>query len=211
VATFLDLDTFRATPLVEVPFQFVIVPGFVKRQARAALEADFPRIRHAGSLPLNDVAYGPGFAAFLAELRGPEFQAAVSEKFGLDLSGRPTMVTVRGRARKRDGRIHTDTATKIITVLIYLNDAWGAEGGRLRLLRRSDDLDDMVAEVPPEWGNLIAFRRSENSFHGHKPFEGPRRVVQLNWVTDQAVVDREVSRHKLSARVKRLLPWLGGY
>ena len=27
-------------------------------------------------------------------------------------------------------------------------------------------------KVPPEWGTLLAFRRAENSFHGHKPFVG---------------------------------------
>ena len=36
------------------------------------------------------------------------------------------MITVRGRCAAKDGRIHTDTPTKLITVLIYFNDQWEA-------------------------------------------------------------------------------------
>jgi SM-20-related protein len=114
------------------------------------------------------------------------------------------MVTVRGAARAADGRIHTDTSTKLITVLIYMNETWEAEGGRLRLLRSPDNLDDVVAEVPPAAGTLLAFRVTPNSWHGHAPVTGPRRVVQLNWVTSDAVVRRERLRHGIATRVKRL-------
>jgi predicted 2-oxoglutarate/Fe(II)-dependent dioxygenase YbiX len=72
------------------------------------------------------------------------------------------------------------------------------------LLRSPDSLDDVVAEVPPQAGTLLAFRVTDNSWHGHLPVTGPRRVVQLNWVESAAVVRRERARHGLSARVKRL-------
>jgi len=85
-----------------------------------------------------------------------------------------------------------------------LNGPWQADGGRLRLLRGPEDLDDMAAEVPPDDGTMLAFRRSDRSFHGHKPFVGPRRIVQLNWVTDARVVAQEQARHRWSACAKRL-------
>ena len=44
----------------------------------------------------------------------------------------------------------------------------------------------MIAEVPPLAGTLLAFRRSENSWHGHKPFDGLRRAIMLNWMTTAA-------------------------
>jgi SM-20-related protein len=50
---------------------------------------------------------------------------------------------------------------------------------------------------------MLAFRVTENSWHGHLPVTGPRRVVQLNWVESAAVVRRERARHGVSARVKR--------
>jgi Rps23 Pro-64 3,4-dihydroxylase Tpa1-like proline 4-hydroxylase len=112
------------------------------------------------------------------------------------------MVTVRAHCRARDGQIHTDSKGKLITVLVYLNQSWEADGGRLRLLRSPDDIDDYVAEVPPDEGTLLAFRCSDNAWHGHKSFEGPRRAIQLNWVVDDAYLRREQRRHRISAFFK---------
>lgn len=202
----LDLAAFRATPLERGPFDYLIVPGFIQPAARATIQTDFPRIDKPGSFPLPTLTYGPAFAGLIRELESPEMRRAFEEKFGLDLGGRPTMVTVRGRCQERDGQIHTDTETKIITVLLYLNGAWEAPGGRLRLLRSATDLENVILEVPPMEGTLLAFRRSDNSWHGHKPFVGERRVIQLNWVTDAGVVRREQLRHRLTAFLKRLIP-----
>ena len=118
------------------------------------------------------------------------------------------MVTVRGRCAARDGRIHTDSKTKLITVLLYFNDPWEARGGRLRLLRSPTDLNDMIGEVPPEAGTMIAFRRSDRSYHGHEPYEGVRRYVMINWMTSDFAARRELLRHRLSARVKQAASWL---
>ena len=203
----LDLEAFRAAPLTREPFDYVILPGFIKPARLAAINADFPAIDKPGSFPLAEVRYGPAFAGLIEELRGERMRAAFAEKFGLNLRGRPTMVTVRGRCCERDGDIHTDAVTKLITVLLYMNPRWEQPGGRLRLLRSADSIDDVLVEVPPLEGTLLAFRRSDNSWHGHKPASGPRRVVQLNWVESEAAVRRERLRHGLSARMKRLLPF----
>jgi hypothetical protein len=61
----------------------------------------------------------------------------------------------------------------------------------------------MAKEVPPDFGSLLVFKRSEKSWHGHPKYEGPRRVVQMNWVTSQDVVAKEQARHKVSAFFKR--------
>jgi SM-20-related protein len=201
---YLDLSALARATRVDEPFPHAIVPGFLLPAGRSALAADFPAIREPGSFPVGDLEFGPCFREFLAELEGPGFRAAIERAFDIDLIARPTMVTVRGHARPRDGRIHNDSRTKLITVLVYLNEAWEADGGRLRLLRSPDSLDDVVAEVPPQAGTLLAFRVTDNSWHGHLPVTGPRRVVQLNWVESAAVVRRERARHGLSARVKRL-------
>ncbi len=205
---YLDLPALARATRVDEPFPYVIVPGFLRPDARTELAEAFPEIREAGSFPVGDLELGPRFREFLGELEGSGFRAAIERAFDIDLTGRPTMVTVRGHARARDGRIHNDSRSKLITVLIYMNEAWEAEGGRLRLLRSPDNLDDVVAEVPPQAGTLLAFRVTENSWHGHLPVEGPRRVVQLNWVESAAVVRRERARHGLSARVKRLASML---
>jgi len=201
---FIDLALFERTRLEREPYPYLIAPGFVPAAARAALAADYPAIAQPGSFPVSDVTYGPAFRQFLAEIEGDAMRDAFARKFDIDLAGRPTMVTVRGQAQAKDGRIHTDSVTKLITVLVYMNEAWEAPGGRLRLLRSDHSLDDMIAEVPPAAGTLLAFKVTPHSWHGHAPASGPRRVVQLNWVESDSVVRRERFRHGVSARIKRL-------
>lgn len=203
----LDLERLRASPLQRDPFDFIVVDDFVGPEHRAGLDADFPQVKKHGSFPLPALRCGPAFSRLAAELEGEALRRAVAEKFAIDLEGRPTMITVRGRSDGKDGRIHTDSASKLITLLLYLNPGWTEAGGRLRLLRRGDDLDDCAAEVPPLSGVMVAFRRSDTSFHGHHPHRGPRRSVQLNWVADPGVVRRELGRHAWSARLKALNPF----
>jgi hypothetical protein len=202
---YLDLEAFRAVPLTREPFQYLIVPGFVRAGGRAAINADYPKISERGSFPVAQLSYGPAFGEFLEELESDEFRHAFEEKFGLDLAGRPTTTTVRGQCSPKDGQIHTDSKSKIVTVLIYMNSGWEQPGGRLRLLNSGSDLDDVIVEVPPHEGTLIAFKRSDNSWHGHKPFSGERRVIQFNWVTSEG--DRRIAmlRHHVSAPFKRVL------
>jgi hypothetical protein len=200
----IDIDAFSATPLVGEPFPYLMVPRFVRPEAMTAINADYPLVSHPGSFPLPTLKYGPAFRAFMEAIQGPEFTRAVEQKFGIDLSGRPTMVTARGVSAARDGQIHTDSRTKLITVLIYMNNAWEAKTGRLRLLRGPDDLEAVIAEVPPDEGTLVIFKNEPHAWHGFHPFEGPRRVIQLNWVTDMGVVKREQTRHRVSAFFKRL-------
>lgn len=204
-ATSLDLGRFAATELRREPFEYLVLPGFVRAERCAALVAAFPAIDRGGSFPAASLDCGPEFTAFLDELQGPAVTRAFAEKFAIDLTGRPTMVTLRGWSRAKDGRIHTDSRSKLITALIYLNDSWDANGGRLRLLRGPHDMDDFAAEATPESGTLVAFRCAENAYHGHKPYVGRRLSVQLNWLTDDAVLKRELARHGLSAWSKRLM------
>ncbi|HRE15224.1 MAG TPA: alpha/beta hydrolase, partial [Usitatibacteraceae bacterium] len=85
--------------------------------------ADYPKIGKPGSFPVFTQKPGPGLRAVLDALEGDDFREAVERKFGIDLSGKPTMTTLRSRARARDGQIHLDSKTKVVTVLVYLNRA----------------------------------------------------------------------------------------
>lgn len=205
--TYLDIAALRATPLKSEPYEYVVVPEFVRADSFRGVLGDYPAVPGPGSHPLSEVNIRGHFDGLIRELDGPDFRGAIEEKFGIDLAARPTMFTVRGECRASDGKIHTDSATKIITVLLYMNERWDADGGRLRILRNGSDLEDYAEEVPPHGGTLLVFRRSENSWHGHESFQGTRRAIQMNWVTDQSVVAREQGRHKLSTTFKKLNPF----
>jgi hypothetical protein len=205
MADYLRLEALRATPLVSEPFPHLVVPGFLSEAALAEINADYPLISSPGSFPTDQLVFGKAFQVLLNALASNRFREAFEQKFDIDLSGRPTITTVRGRCDPSDGKIHTDSKTKIITVLIYMNPSWEQSGGRLRLLRSAHDLSDMIVEVPPVAGTLLAFKRSNNSWHGHEPFCGERRVIQFNWLTSQGNRQIAMLRHQTSASFKRML------
>jgi SM-20-related protein len=205
----IDLARLRDSPLHRDPFDFVVVENFLAGETLSSLVDEFPAVSGHGSYPLSTLSCSPLFCRLMQELEGDDMRAVIEDKFDLDLDGRPTMITLRGYGDGKDGGIHTDSVTKLITVLIYMNREWAEPAGRLRLLRGPGDLDDYVAEIPPLAGMMVAFRRSGASFHGHHAHIGRRQSIQLNWVTNARVVRREVARHVWSARLKALNPFGG--
>lgn len=202
----LKVDAIASAKAAREPFCY-FVTQVLGEDDLDKIRADFPGIKKPGIFPLEDLEYGPAFAAVIEEMRSPEFTAEVGKQLDIDLTGLPTMITVRGHAQSKDGRIHTDTKDKVATCLLYLNGAWDESGGRLRVLRNGHDLEDYIAEVPPSGGTFVAFKVADNSWHGHKPFVGERRYIMMNWMRSDAARSRQYGRHKLSAKVKRLIPF----
>ena len=201
----LEFERVNAAQVEREPFPFTIIPGIVSERFRLPIEADYPAISRYGSFPLPSLSYGPAFAQLIEELSGAKMRGIVERKFGIDLSDRPVMVTVRGQCTARDGNIHTDSTTKLITMLFYTNRAHECASARLRLLRSPTNLDDYAAEVPAEESTLVIFKNGPRAWHGFAPFHGQRRVIQVNWVADGRVVAREQARHRFSAFFKRLV------
>src|SRR6516225_1133205 len=196
---YLGIERFRTTPLVRQPFEHLIVPQFIATQGLAEINADYPKISTSGSFPVDQVVFGPAFQTLLDELNSEAFCPAFEETFEIDLSGRPTITTVRGRCGPGDGKIHTDSVTKIITVLIYMNESWDQPGGRLRLLRSSSNLNDIIVEVPPIAGTLLAFKRSNNSWHGHATVIDERGDLHFGWLTLESNRQISMVRHHMAA------------
>ena len=190
-------------PYTYRPFDYLIAANFIRREWRDRLIDDYPEIKRAGSFPLSTVKVGADFARLIAEMDGAAFRQIVEEKFSLKLDDRPTMFTVRGHCRRKDGKIHTDAESKSSPCCCTCNPAWANPGGRLRILNSGTEIDDVAAELSPTFGTLLVFRRCDHSFHGHLPFEGERRVIQMNWVTEDIFVDREAKRHRWSALIRR--------
>lgn len=203
----INLARLAAAPVETTPFPYFTVPDLIDPETVAEVVKDFPEIDQPGLFPLSDLTYGPAFRRLVSDLRRREFAVLMERKLGVDLTDKPLMITVRGRCAQRDGRPHTDSEDKLATGLLYLNaDGWDEEGGRLRLLN-SGDVDDVITEIPPLGGQLVAFRRTDKSWHGHHPFEGQRRYVMFNWLRSEAALAKNVGRHKLSAAIKRLDPF----
>lgn len=199
----LNIDRLKKSNLRSDPFEYTVVPGFLSAQSLEEIVTAYPALK-GGSYPLDSVDIPPSVQALIDEMDGPEFERAIEEKFGVALKGMPKMFSLRGYCRATDGKIHTDSKNKIITVLLYLNQNWDHAGGKLRMLRNGKNLDDYLEEVPPDNGTLLVFKRSDNSWHGHGPFEGKRYSIQMNWMTSEGARGFHKLRHSISAKVKKL-------
>ena len=200
----LNLEQLKAAKVETSPYQYTIVPGFLSPGTVTKVNATYPAIKQGGSYPIESLEPGMAIKEVIDELDGPAFQKVIADKFGVELDGRPKMYSLRGYTRAKDGQIHTDSRDKIITVLLYLNENWQQPGGRLRILKNDHNVDDYAAEVPPDNGTLLVFKRSESSWHGHHPFDGPRRSLQMNWMTSEGSRGWHKIRHSISAAVKKL-------
>ena len=167
------------------------------------LVKDFPDIDSGGSFPSDNLKEG-GIKKLVEELEGDEFKAILENKLGVNLKDAEVITTLRGFSRFKDGKIHTDSQSKIVTVLLYLNKDWDNEIGNLRLLKKNNDLDNYIQEISSEYGNLVAFKVTDNCWHGFMPFEGKRLSIQLNYIYPKSLNMHKI-RHKLSASFKKLI------
>jgi hypothetical protein len=205
----LDYAALQQAPVTDDPFPHIVVRHFLPERALARVQDGLPKIARGGSFPPEALRLGPAARSLVAEMQARPLRAAIAEKFGLDLDDAPSMLTVRLHCREKDGEIHTDSASKRVTILLYLNSAQTAfnrQEGCLRLLRAPDDLENYAVEVPPVDGTLLVFPNGPNTWHGHRTFVGQRFSMQLNYMANDSAARGELRRHKVSAWVKRLLP-----
>lgn len=201
----LELDVIKNTPAAREPFPHFVAQGVISAQNMKSISAAFPQIDKPGVFYITDLEYGDAFRQLIVDINSAELARIVGGKLDINLTGKPLMISVRGQCQLKDGRIHNDSKDKIATCLLYLNEqGWNATGGRLRLLRDSENINNMITEVTPDGGNMIAFKRTGNSWHGHEKFEGQRRSIMFNWLSSDFALAKNVGRHKLSAMFKRL-------
>lgn len=190
------------------PFAFFIAHGVLADRDRGRLADDFPNYPSAGFFPYDADDCGPSVTALVEEITSQGFADRIGEKLGIDHLGQyPTLVTLCRLLNLRHGTIHTDSRSKVATALIYLNESWpdANVGGSLRFLSKIDDIDAMLMpEIKPLYGNFVVFRRADNSFHGHLPHEGERRVIQVAWLTSEDEKLRKTQRGKFSRVFKKL-------
>jgi SM-20-related protein len=199
----LDWRAIEAAKLVREPFDHIALNQVLEPECASALPQEYPAIRSPGSFSLADAPPGPVLNGLIADLLSQRFRTQMERIFELDLEDRPAVVTLRGQCSSKDGRIHTDSKSKILSLLLYLNAGWVGGVGQLRLLRSESDIEAHAVEIPAGLGSLVAFRRTDDSWHGHTPFVGQRRVLQLNYLQSTRASLVGVLRHRISAMSKR--------
>ena len=184
------------------PF-FSVQDVFLNKEDHNRITKDFPSINKGGSFPSDSVSYGKSIQSLIDSLEGDQMRAILENKFQVDLKDKPVVSTFRGYSRMKDGKIHSDSKTKIITVLLYLNENWDESIGLLRMLKEKDNIDNYIIEIPASMGSMVAFKVTNNCWHGFIPFEGKRCSIQLNYLYKEALSQHNF-RHKLSSFFKKL-------
>ncbi len=199
----LDFEKIAAAQRSDAPYTHFYGEHIVRDECAGALRETFPNLRNPGYLTLPNDALAGAFGDLIETVQGQEFAGAVSDALSFDVRRRPTLVTVMNQCQKTAGRIHTDGKSKLATFLIYLNTEWPAgHAGCLRALRGPDDFDDFAVETPPLFGNFFSFVRSDHSWHGHLPFVGQRRVVQVTWLDSEDAVKRKQRNNSVAQALK---------
>ena len=139
------------------PF-FTVQDAFLNKQDHKKIATDFPKINKGGSFPSDSVSYGQSIQSLLDSLEGDQMRNILENKFQVDLQDKPVVSTFRGYSRMKDGKIHSDSKTKIITVLLYLNKNWDKSSGLLRMLREENNIDNYITEIPASMGSMVAFK-----------------------------------------------------
>lgn len=204
MSNLLNLDAIRSAPLKEDPYPYFVVDRSVAEDAIGDIIDDFPKINDGGSYNLADVTIGPVFDRFLKAIDTADFRRILCDKFDVDVMDLPMMITLRGISRQKDGRIHSDSKTKVLTILIYLNEQWDSKTGLLRVLRSPSDMEDFVEEVVPGPGTMMAFKVTDHGWHGYVPFVGKRQSIQINFLTSEAANSKHRFFHGLSAKLKSM-------
>jgi hypothetical protein len=189
------------------PFPFLTATNFLPDELRPQIAADFPKYTRPGFFPMEDRECGPTVRAIVRSLENPAFANRLGELLGVpNLGSLPSIVTIRKWSKETDGRIHNDGRVKVVTGLLYLNETWpDTSDGCFRVLTDSESFDHMAGpEVKPLYGYFGAFRRTDNSWHGHLPFVGERRVIQIAWLTSLEEKLRKEKRGRFTRLLKSL-------
>jgi hypothetical protein len=204
VGRLIDIARLEDSKVETEPMPHVVVPKFLFPDALDDILTDFPRVAEPRNHAIGRFEHGPSFGELLEELSDPEWVRILGEKLGVpELPELPFNTTVRGFSEASDGHIHTDHWSKVVTALIYPNQEWTAEGGRLRILRSATDIEDYATEIAPVDGTLLGFRRSSTSFHGHRRYVGPRRVIQISWLRRSPVARASQSLARLATHLAK--------
>ena len=54
----LNIESFRDTSLTSEPYEYLVLPGFVRADCLKRIDADFPKIEQGGSFPLASLTFG---------------------------------------------------------------------------------------------------------------------------------------------------------
>jgi SM-20-related protein len=187
----IDLSRIARHRLETEPYRWAAIDGLFSTHDAAALASTFPRDhfkRLADYAGEKDFEYearaligmgertvsraeelSPAWRAVAEDFLSTGYRDAMSALTGFDLSEAPLEVNVFHYPPGGSLGAHPDLSDKIVTHVLYFNEAWNdADGGCLTVLR-SADAKDVVRVISPVVGNSAVLVRSDDSWHAVSP------------------------------------------
>ena len=135
--------------------------------------------------PVLTESLDPVWKRLASELLGPAYRQDCERALGFGLDGAELEVSVWRWGPDAELGPHLDIPRKIASQVLYFNDTWDpAWGGCLRILRSNDE-EDVFAELPPALGSASLIVRSESSWHSvprvRREAAGERLSVVATW------------------------------
>lgn len=183
----IDFERFTPELLASEPYRWAFVGELFSSADAADLVNTFPRDHfktvkgydgekgyeyEARSLVMMgaNVASRPEFLSrswrrLADDLVSADYRNAMSRLTGLDLSELPLEINVFHYGRSAWLGPHVDLRDKLVTHVLYFNEAWDERDGGCLTILRSSDMDDREKVILPLIGNSAVLVRSENSWH----------------------------------------------
>jgi len=183
----LEIGRIQQAVLKTEPYKWAFVDELFSPEHAADLAATFPcdkfkkvagydgekgyeyfsrSLIHIGATePSHVEGLSPSWRELAYDLLSPAYRQAMSRLTGRDLSEAPLEVNAVHYGPNCWLGPHVDLKEKIVTQILYFNDAWNREdGGYLEILNSSDP-SAVAAEAMPLVGNSAVLVRSDNSWH----------------------------------------------
>lgn len=210
IAPLIDTARFNDADAItrHAPVALLVARHVLADDARATLYRDFPRYEEAGFFDHDPARCGSSINALVAEIRSHAFAERIGAALDIpDLATKPMLVHLSFLQNRRHGTIHTDSRATLATVLFYFSSDWQhGSSGCLRFLRSGRNIDaTLLPEIKPLYGTMVAFKRSDQSYHGYLPYEGERPVIKAAWLVSEAELARKTQRNRSTHHLKRLL------
>jgi SM-20-related protein len=195
----IDINRITHSHLQTEPFRWAAIDGLFSAADSAALAATFPTDRfkrvadHFGEkkhdylvralirMSEKSVSGKQGLSnvwrALADDFLSPAYRQSMSELIGVDLSDAEFEVNVFDYPPGGLHGAHTDHRDKIVTHVLYFNEAWDDANGGCLLILTSPSIEEIVTHVSPRVGNSAVLVRSDNSWHA---VSGVSRTCQLS-------------------------------
>ena len=122
-------------------------------------------IMMGASSPSHGERLSAAWRQMAGELLSTGYRSAMSQLTGLDLLDLPMEANVFHYGQRAWLGPHVDLEDKVVSHVLYFNDAWQMKDGGCLMVLGSSNIGDALMTVPPLIGNSVVLVRSANSWH----------------------------------------------